>query len=101
MAAVGQHAPLVFWSVGEGYLLEWAAQVLASDSPPLVHSISYGGNERGDIFDTTFMDRMVCTHAGVFVSLLLWFLSLSLHFPVTRYATHPSHTHNTYTIHNS
>jgi len=39
-------APTVFWSVGKGaYLLEWANEVINTPNPPLVHSISYAGNE--------------------------------------------------------
>jgi len=45
MLAVAPGVPLTFWSIGKLYLLEWAHDLLNQKSPPLVNSISYGGNE--------------------------------------------------------
>eukprot|EP00010_Vexillifera_abyssalis_P007311 CAMPEP_0201546080 /NCGR_PEP_ID=MMETSP0173_2-20130828/2468_1 /ASSEMBLY_ACC=CAM_ASM_000268 /TAXON_ID=218659 /ORGANISM="Vexillifera sp., Strain DIVA3 564/2" /LENGTH=679 /DNA_ID=CAMNT_0047954667 /DNA_START=176 /DNA_END=2215 /DNA_ORIENTATION=- len=46
ITAMGQQANTTFWSVGNnGYLLEWATEVLSSNDPPKVSSISYADNE--------------------------------------------------------
>lgn len=50
--AVAQKVPTTFWSIGEpGYLLEWTSALLDSDTPPLVNSVSYAGDEM-------FMDKV-------------------------------------------
>ena len=51
---VAQNVTTVFWNEGVTFL-GWIVNVLNSQNPPLVHSVSYGGDEEG--FSSEFMDR--------------------------------------------
>jgi len=51
---VAQNVTTSFWNQGVTFL-GWIVNVLNSENPPLVHSVSYGGTE--DAYSTGFLDR--------------------------------------------